>query len=116
MERFLGKWLFRERFDCGYDAGFAFFALEDGKLVGVLEYKEVISGDEPFKVRQYVECEVVDCAICMKGVLVTDLDGNLMDDYNPDILEGFFTAEGKIVGHSFDSEAVCGFFEMQRGN
>ena len=109
-----GKWNFTEEFECGLDKGFAFFIQNDTVLTGYLEYEEVIEEEAPFTVRQEISGTIQSDQINFKGVKAIGPDGSIIDDYNLDTLEGTLTHEGKIVGHSFDSENVCGVFVLIR--
>jgi hypothetical protein len=109
-----GKWKFSEEFECGLDSGFAFFIQNGDEISGHLEYEEKIEDEEPFFVRQEIRGKIHGNHIDIKGERVLDKDGSILKDYNLDILEGTFTHEGKIVGHSFDSEDVCGVFVLVR--
>jgi hypothetical protein len=109
-----GKWSFVEEFECGNDKGFAILTQEGRRITGYLEYEECVEDEPPFFVRQYVEGTITRNHIHLEGVRACDAHGNPMDDYNLDTLEGTYTLEGKIVGHSFDSEDVCGVFVMVR--
>lgn len=107
-----GKWKFSEEFECGIDKGFAFFIQNDAEINGYLEYEESIEDDEPFMVRQDISGSIHDNRISLKGEKATDPNGYPIADYNLDILEGTLTHEGKIVGHSYDSEDICGIFVL----
>jgi len=109
-----GKWKFSEEFECGLDNGIAFFIQKGDIITGYLEYKEKIDDDEPFFVRQEISGKIHGNHINLKGERVLAADGAVLKDYNLDILEGTLTHEGKIVGHSFDSEDVCGVFVLVR--
>lgn len=109
-----GKWKFSEEFECGLDNGIAFIIQNGEAISGYLEYEEKIDDEEPFFVRQEISGIINGNNVTLKGVKVLSLDGSVLNDYNLDTLEGTLTHEGKIVGHSFDSEDVCGVFVMVR--
>ena len=109
-----GKWKFSEEFECGMDKGLAFFAQNDIAITGYLEYEESIEDEVPFMVRQEISGTIHGNRINLKGVKALNLDGSTINDYNLDTLEGTLTHEGKIVGHSFDSEDICGVFVLSR--
>jgi hypothetical protein len=107
-----GEWIFTEEFECGMDKGFAFLTQTEAIITGYLEYEESIEGDEPFMVRQEIVGTIHNNQIHLKGERALTPDGTPLNDYNLDILVGTLTHEGKIVGHSFDSEDVCGVFVL----
>lgn len=111
-----GKWSFTEEFECGIDKGFAFFTQDDGIITGFLEYEEAIEGDDPFIVRQEISGTIQGNKINLQGIKAIAPNGSIIDNYNLDTLEGTLTHEGKIVGHSFDSEDICGVFVLVREN
>lgn len=109
-----GKWKFTEEFECGTDVGFAYLTQEGESIKGYLEYKETIDDEEPFIVKQMVSGVIHNNHISLKGDKVSSPEGFPISDYNLDTLEGTLTHEGKIVGHSFDSEDICGVFVLTR--
>jgi len=109
-----GKWTFNEEFECGIDKGYAYIIQDREKLTGYMEYEEIIEEDEPFFVRQEFSGTIHDNKVHLVGIKATDLKGQLVHDYNLDILEGAFTHEGKIVGHTYDCDDICGVFVMER--
>ncbi|NOU18053.1 MAG: hypothetical protein HOO91_10915 [Bacteroidales bacterium] len=109
-----GKWIFSEEFECGLDNGFAFFIQNENSITGYLEYEEKIEDDEPFFVHQEISGTIHGNKISLKGQKALSPDGSVIIDYNLDTLEGTLTHEGKIVGHSFDSEDICGVFVLAR--
>lgn len=109
-----GKWRFSEEFECGMDNGYAFFTQIENAISGFLEYEETIEDEEPFMVRQNISGTIDGNQITLKGENASTPDGSPINDYNLDILEGTLTHEGKIVGHSFDSEDICGVFVLVR--
>ncbi len=114
MESLTGKWIFTEEFECGTDKGFAYLEQSGENLVGYLEYEECIEDEEPFLVRQKVEGTIKGNKVLLKGVEAQHPDGKPIPDYNLDVLEGTYTHEKRIVGHSYDSEDICGVFVMTR--
>ncbi|MEW5845126.1 MAG: hypothetical protein AB1777_02550 [Bacteroidota bacterium] len=114
MDSLTGKWTFTEEFECGTDKGFAYLEQKGDELVGYLEYQECIEDEEPFMVRQLVEGNIHCNKVFLKGLQVMHPNGTPIQNYNLDILEGTYTHEKKIVGHSYDSEDVCGVFVMTR--
>lgn len=114
MDSLTGKWTFTEEFECGTDKGFAYLEQKGDLIVGYLEYEECIEDEEPFMVRQIVEGNVQGHTIVLKGLEVMHPDGTPIPNYNLDVLEGTYTHEKKIVGHSYDSDDVCGVFVMTR--
>ncbi len=109
-----GNWTFNEEFECGIDKGFAFITQNNEQLNGYLEYEEFIEGEPPFKVMQMFSGTINDNKIHLVGIGVTNQNGESIPDYNLDTLEGVLTYEGKIVGHSFDCNDICGVFVMER--
>lgn len=109
-----GRWIFTEEFDFGSDRGFALLTQDGDSVSGYFEYEESIEDEEPFMIRQYYTGIVEGDRITFIGERTTDLDGEPFDNYNLDTLEGTFTCEGKIVGHSFDCEDFCGVFVLCR--
>lgn len=109
-----GRWTFFEEFDFGTDRGFAEFQQEGNTLRGILEYEECIDDEEPFMIRQYYEGTIEGDRINLHGVRTTGLNNEPFENYNLDTLEGTYTSEGKIVGHSFDCQNICGVFVMTR--
>lgn len=109
-----GKWLFSEEFECGLDKGIAQFIQNENIITGYFEYEEKIEDDEPFFVHQEISGTINGNKISLKGLKALSPDGNVISDYNLDTLEGTLTHEGKIVGHSFDSEDICGVFVLER--
>lgn len=109
-----GKWKFTEEFECGVDSGYAYLAQNENYITGYLEYEEKIEDEDPFFVRQDISGDITGHQISFQGVKVTDINGNILPDYNLDTLDGTITHEGKIVGHSFDSEDICGVFVFER--
>ncbi len=109
-----GKWKFSEEFECGMDKGLAFFTQNDIAITGYLEYEESIEDETPFTIRQEISGTIQGNKIILKGLKALNLDGSIISDYNLDTLEGILTHEGKIVGHSFDSEDICGVFVLSR--
>lgn len=109
-----GKWKFTEEFECGLDKGFAIFSQNGNQITGYLEYEESIEDEEPFMVKQEISGTIHDNHISLKGVKSSTPDGLPVADYNLDTLEGTLTHEGKIVGHSFDIENICGVFVLIR--
>lgn len=109
-----GEWKFSEEFECGTDDGIAYFEQNGNAITGYLEYIEKIEDEEPFDVRQEVSGELAGHQITLQGVKATAKDGSELKGYNLDTLEGTLTHEGKIVGHSFDSEDICGVFVLKR--
>jgi hypothetical protein len=109
-----GKWKFSEEFECGMDNGFAYFIQTENSIIGYLEYEESIEEDEPFMVKQTILGTIEGNVIRLKGIEALTPVGSTIDDYNLDTLEGTFTHEEKIVGHSFDSEDICGVFVLVR--
>ncbi|QKG81064.1 hypothetical protein [Tenuifilum thalassicum] len=114
MENITGKWTFNEEFECGTDKGFAYLEQNGERVVGYLEYEECIEDESPFMVRQMVEGTIKGNKIYLKGVEVLSPEGEPLPNYNLDTLEGTYTHEKKIVGHSYDSEDICGVFVMSR--
>lgn len=109
-----GKWKFSEEFECGIDNGIAFFVQDGNAIKGYLEYIEKIEDEEPFDVKQEVTGEINGHHLKLQGINATSKDGSEIKDYNLDTLEGTLTHEGKIVGHSFDKEDICGVFVFKR--
>lgn len=109
-----GKWKFKEEFECGVDKGFAFFTQNENLITGYLEYEESIEDEEPFMVRQEISGTIHNNRISLKGLKSLTPNGSPINDYNLDTLEGTLTHEGKIVGHSFDIEDICGVFVLIR--
>jgi len=109
-----GHWLFSEEFECGVDKGVAYFEQNGNTIEGYLEYEETIEGEEPFLVKQTVSGSIKGNHLNLKGIKATSPDGTPINNYNIDILEGTYTHEGKIVGHSFDIEDICGVFVLAR--
>lgn len=109
-----GKWKFTEEFECGLDNGFAIFIQKENSITGYLEYEEKIEDEEPFMVRQEIVGMIHNNQISLKGEKVSTPSGTPLTDYNLDTLEGTLTHEGKIVGHSFDKEDICGVFVFER--
>lgn len=109
-----GKWLFSEEFDYGRDSGFAEFKVVNEQIVGFLEYVELIDGEDPFKIKQWVEGYLDGSLFYMKGVSYEILHGEEGISYNLDSWEGAITMEGKIVGSSYDNEEIFGVFVLER--
>lgn len=109
-----GKWIFNEEFECGTDKGFAFFTQKGTQISGYLEYEEIIEDEEPFMVKQEVVGTFKRNKLKLEGKRATNPDGDELIGYNLDVMEGTFTHEGKIVGHSSDSDDICGVFVMSR--
>ena len=109
-----GKWKFSEEFECGIDNGIAYFTQSGNAITGYLEYEEKIEDEEPFSLRQEISGTIHGNHVKLIGVKVLSLDGSILKDYNLDTLDGTLTHEGKIVGHSFDSEDICGVFVLTR--
>lgn len=109
-----GKWSFSEEFECGLDNGFAYFTQNGALISGYLEYVEKIEDEEAFDVIQEITGEINGHHIKLQGVKASSKDGLEIKDYNLDTLEGTLTHEEKIVGHSFDSEDICGVFVLVR--
>ena len=109
-----GRWIFSEEFDFGTDKGFAVLKQDGETVSGFFEYEESIEDEEPFMIRQYYNGIVEGNKITFIGERTTDLDGVSFTNYNLDTLEGIYTCEGKIVGHSYDCEDFCGVFVLTR--
>jgi hypothetical protein len=109
-----GKWTFNEEFECGLDKGFAYIQQDNQNLAGYFEYEEIIEEDEPFVIKQEFSGTIQDNKIHIVGTKAIHSNGQPAHDYNLDILDGVLTHEGKIVGHSFDSDDICGVFVMER--
>lgn len=109
-----GNWLFSEEFECGTDKGIAQFSQTGNIIEGYLEYDETIEDEEPFQVKQVVLGNINGNHIHLKGIKALSPNGDQINDYNLDIMEGTLTHEGKIVGHSFDCEDICGVFVLAR--
>lgn len=109
-----GKWKFSEEFECGTDEGYAYLTQKGEAINGYLEYKEAIEDEEPFMVKQVVSGTIHNNQISLKGDSVASPDGSPITNYNLDTMQGTLTHEGKIVGHSFDSEDICGVFVLER--
>ncbi len=109
-----GKWVFNEEFECGTDKGFAFFTQKGSQIGGYLEYEESIEDEQPFTVRQEVAGSFKRNKLKLEGTRAVTPDGNELVGYNLDTMEGTLTHEGKIVGHSYDCDDICGVFVMSR--
>lgn len=109
-----GRWIFFEEFDFGTDSGFAELTQDGDSVKGYFEYEESIEDEEPFMIRQYYNGTIEGDKITFVGERCTNLDNEPFENYNLDTLEGTYTCEGKIVGHSFDCENFCGVFVLQR--
>ncbi len=109
-----GKWIFNEEFECGSDKGFAFLTQNGTQISGYLEYEETIEDEETFMVKQEVIGTFKRNKLKLEGKKATNPNGEELVGYNLDILEGTFTHEGKIVGHSYDCDDICGVFVMNR--
>ncbi|MGE0077792.1 MAG: hypothetical protein AB7S48_08035 [Bacteroidales bacterium] len=109
-----GKWTFNEEFECGTDKGFAVLIQKGTQISGYLEYEESIEDEQPFMVKQEVVGTFKRKKLKLEGKKATAPNGDELAGYNLDILEGTYTHEGKIVGHSFDCEDICGVFVMSR--
>jgi hypothetical protein len=112
IQNISGKWKFSEEFERGMDIGFAYFIQKDDTISGYFEYKESVDDDDVFIIRQEILGKINGNKISIKGIKALNPDGSIINDYNFDTLEGTLTHEGKIVGHSFDSEDVCGIFVL----
>ena len=109
-----GKWIFNEEFECGTDRGFAFLTQKGTQITGYLEYEETIEDEEPFMVKQEIIGTFKRNKLKVEGKKATSPNGEELVGYNLDTLEGTFTHEGKIVGHSHDCDDICGVFVMSR--
>jgi hypothetical protein len=109
-----GKWMFAEEFECGKDEGIAFFTQNGNNITGYLEYEETIEDEKPFSVRQEIAGTINGNHIYLKGIQALSANGSPLHDYNLDTLEGTLTHEGKIVGHSYDCEDICGVFILAK--
>ena len=109
-----GRWIFSEEFDCGTDNGFADIEQHGNHLSACFEYEECIDEEEPFTIRQHYTGTIDHNRITLVGQRVTDTNNIPFEAYNPDTLEGTYTSEGKIVGHSYDSANICGVFILTR--
>ncbi len=109
-----GKWLFNEEFECGTDKGFALLTQNGNQITGYLEYEERIEDEESFMVRQEVLGTIDRNRVTFEGKKATSPSGKELTGYNLDIMEGTYTHEGKIVGHSYDCDDICGVFVMSR--
>jgi len=109
-----GDWRFSEEFECGTDLGIAHFTQKGTTISGYLSYIEKVEDEEPFDVIQTVSGEISGHHLKLQGTKATTKEGLEINDYNLDTLEGTLTHEGKIVGHSFDTEDVCGVFILER--
>jgi len=109
-----GHWLFSEEFECGVDKGIAQFLQTGNSIEGYLEYEETIEDEKPFQVKQIISGNIKGNHIHLKGIKALSPNDEQLNDYNLDIMEGTLTREGKIVGHSFDSEDICGVFVLAR--
>jgi hypothetical protein len=114
VQNISGKWKFTEEFECGIDKGFAYLVHNENLITGYLEYEETIEDEEPFMVKQEISGTIHNNHVNLKGEKVTTPNGTPLNDYNLDTLVGVLTHEGKIVGHSFDSNDVCGVFVFMR--
>lgn len=112
IQNISGKWKFSEEFERGMDIGFAYLIQNDDTISGYLEYRESVDDDDVFVVRQEVSGTINGCKITIKGIKAFSPEGTVIKDYNLDTLEGTLTHEGKIVGHSYDSEDICGVFVL----
>ncbi|HPD94482.1 MAG: hypothetical protein H6537_03225 [Bacteroidales bacterium] len=114
MHDISGKWIFSEEFECGTDKGFAIIEQDGKNINGYIEYEERIEDEETIWVRQRIKGEIEGNSVNMQGIGVESLNGEPMSGYNLDTLEGTYTHENKIVGHSYDPEDICGVFVMSR--
>lgn len=109
-----GKWIFNEEFECGTDKGFAMLNQDGNQISGFLEYEECIEDEESFMVRQEMTGSIEGNKVKLEGKKATSPNGEELLGYNLDILEGTYTHEHKIVGHSSDCDDICGVFVMSR--
>lgn len=109
-----GKWNFNQEFEFGLDQGVATIFQEGETLSGFFEYVEKYEDNPPFSVRQDFIGSIHLNKIRITGTRAISPSGEILNDYNLDTLEGTYTHEGKIVGHSYDDEAVCGVFVLEK--
>ncbi|MGD9976337.1 MAG: hypothetical protein AB7S54_00175 [Bacteroidales bacterium] len=109
-----GRWLFSEEFECGTDRGFAVLNQNGNLITGYLEYEECVEDEESFWVRQEVSGSIEGSKVKLEGIKAISPSGEELAGYNLDMLEGTYTHEEKIVGHSYDCDDICGVFVMNR--
>lgn len=109
-----GRWRFEENFGFGKDSGYAEISQTGKHLKGVLRFSEQIDGEETFIVKQEIAGKINGTKINIRShsceILFSDED----IIYELDTWAGEILTNGKIVGHSRDSEGTGGSFTMER--
>lgn len=114
MKDISGIWIYKEDFGFGKDNGFAELKQNGTKITGILNYTELIKGEEAFEVKQKIEGNFSEGKLTIKGISIELIGVDSEFVYNLDTWEGTINKDNIIVGSSYDEEDCFGVFTLTR--
>jgi hypothetical protein len=109
-----GYWEYTEEFDNGEVDGTVLISEEDGVYTAEFKINEVDDDGNAIQVIEKAEVEIDESWINFETKSF-ECDGlKDKEEYLPTERQGLLTEEGRIVGHTWDNEEICGVFKMER--
>lgn len=109
-----GIWSYREDFEYGTSQGEVELTQSGEKVSGLFTFTEKVENNYEIDVKEKVEGTIADGKVSLESVEVTASQNGVIIDYLPNTFEVHLVAENKLVGSTYDSEAVCGVFVLER--
>lgn len=114
MRNLFGDWHYEEEYEFGYARGKVQLNQNGNKLTGMAFLNEVVDDDEIFDIHIKLEGTLEKNKVFLKGTHFEIVSPNKDLEYNLDSWEGIVNSAGDIVGHTIDTEGLCGVFMMKK--
>ncbi|WP_430973960.1 hypothetical protein [Sunxiuqinia rutila] len=109
-----GNWTYREDFEYGQSTGQVEFTQTGNEVSGLFSFTEEVENNYRIEVKETVKGTMTDGSLLLESVAVTALQNGVPISYLPNTFEIQHMSENQMVGSTFDSEAVCGVFVLDR--
>lgn len=109
-----GKWNYKEDFEYGTSEGEAEFFQNQNIVNGIFKFIEKVENDYKIEVSESVTGIISEGKVLLQSIDVTALQNGKEIEYLPNSFEVFLVSENKLVGSTYDKDAVCGVFTLER--
>ncbi|MCK5824652.1 MAG: hypothetical protein KAG96_04525 [Ichthyobacteriaceae bacterium] len=109
-----GKYTYNEDFEYGESVGAVTLYQNNETVWGQFTFTEKVEDDYEIEVWERVKGVVVDNKVVLKSFAVIAHQNGKEIEYLPNTFEANIVANNKLVGHTSDTEDVCGVFVLAK--
>lgn len=109
-----GSWTYHEDFEYGQSTGQVEFTQTGNEVNGVFSFTEEVENNYRIEVTEKVKGTITEDQLLLESLEVTALQNGSPISYLPNTFEIQRISENQMVGSTFDCEAVCGVFVLER--